>query len=444
MAVIHRCVRQQVWITTLPIDREMGLGANEDGLCSSCEVAHLRPWGTQCLAYKGAVLKCQELNIDISEYKHYLDLNLVRYSKDLPKIPETGAGDKTGQVKDEDIEDLYRQQIKQLTEVNLQQKAQIDALVQQQQLQPSPPTKVYTPPKQPTDQSHVLQQIWDRLQKLESGNANPLPAPGHGAGVLSAGQPTSSRQATGASSAGLSLQGPGTGVLSAASAVGSASKMSDSPAVAAMGQMAEAMAQLSLSIDPSSGSKSGQLLRPEYHLCVVETGMPLKSADASKLSINEYLYGMCLVLEYLVDVEGNWKSYLAHYKRMMKFCVGKKYVNSAYISYDKEVIDCYLKHPGAGFNSSDSLAIPPHFCSANEHETYNARNTRGSGRRGRRGDSNVRGSTSSNIPEDRPEEECYVYNSLFCVGNCNKQHVCAKCRMRGHKIGTCRVNTEKN
>lgn len=106
-----------------------------------------------------------------------------------------------------------------------------------------------------------------------------------------------------------------------------------------MGQMADAMEQLSLSIDPSSGKKAGQLLRPEYHYCVVEKGMPLKMADASKLSINEYLYGMCLVMQHLIEMKGDWMSYFNHYRRIMKFFVGKRYVNAAYIGYDKEVVD---------------------------------------------------------------------------------------------------------
>lgn len=79
--------------------------------------------------------------MDESEYKGYLDLNLVRYTKDLQKDPAVASGT---QVKSEDNPDLYKQQIKQLTAVNLQQKAQIiEALVNQQtspQLGLQPPT----------------------------------------------------------------------------------------------------------------------------------------------------------------------------------------------------------------------------------------------------------------------------------------------------------------
>lgn len=271
---------------------------------------------------------------------------------------------------------LYRDQIKQLTTVNLQQKAQIDALRQQQSAQvgvlpdqkPHPPQPLQLPPAgkpaliNPPVQADVLKQILDRLTKLES------PGVGHQQAAVNA------------------------GVLTAATAVGSA----NSQAVAAMGQMADAMAQLSLSFDPSSGSKAGQCLRPEYHYCVLERGMPMKAADASKLSISEYLYGMCLVLEYLIDTDGDWKSYFSHYKRMMKFFIGKKYVNSAYISYDKAVVDSYLKQPRSGFNSSDALSIPTHFCLANEHDTQNTRrgNRRGCGQEAKHK------STSSNPPDD--------------------------------------------
>lgn len=397
----------------------MGLGANEDGHCSTCDGTHLRPWGASCLAYKGALQQCKDLNVEETEYKNYLDFNLVRYSKDLPKIPGLPGNTKGSEVKDEDVMELYRDQIKQLTTVNLQQKAQIDALVLKQatpvHAKPVLPVLPPPPPIPPTDQTQILKQILDRLSRLES-------SPGHH---------------------------PSAPVSTAAGAVGAASNVSDSPAVAAMGHMADAMAQLSMSIDPSSGSKTGQYLRPEYHYCVLERGIPIKGADASKLSISEYLYGMCLVLEHLIDTEGDWQSYFSHYKRMMKFFIGKKYVNSAYVSYDKEVVDSYIKHPENGFSSSDSLAIPTHFCSANEHDTQNTRSSRGGSRRGRGSESKGRITSPANHPsahppEDWPEDVCYVYNSSFCVGACNKQHICVKCRIRGHKMGSCRVNLEKN
>lgn len=61
----------------------------------------------------------------------------------------------------------------------------------------------------------------------------------------------------------------------------------------------------------------------------------------------------------------------------MKFFIGKRNVNAAYKVYDKEVIDSYLKQLSAGFNSADNPAIPTHFCSANEHDTENARSFQG-------------------------------------------------------------------
>lgn len=138
------------------------------------------------------------------------------------------------------------------------------------------------------------------------------------------------------------------------------------------------------------------------------------------------LYGMCLILDHLIDTDSDWKSYFQHYRRIMKFCVGKRYVNAAYILYDKEVVDSYLKNPIGGFNSSDSLAIPTHFCSANEHETQNTRSKLG----GRLGRAEARNRIQYNPlvqPEDWPEEACFVYNTSYCNGACGKQHVCGKC-----------------
>lgn len=377
----------------------MGLGAHEDGHCSGCDTDHLRPWGTQCLAVKAALQQCKELNIDESEYKAYLDLDVLRYAKDLP--PGVGKQDNDDEVPDIPAAD-YQEQIRRLTNINLQQKSRIDSLLGSAPVAPPPQV----------DQTKILQQIMHRLDRLESTPAQPPGVP------------------------------PGKGYTAAGASRAAASKSNPDPAVAAMGQMADAMAQLSISIDPSCSVKSGQLLRPDYQYCVLEKGMPLKSADASKMTINEYLYGMCLVLDHLITIDGDWRSYFDHYKRIMRFFVGKKYVNSAYVSYDKEVVDSYLKCPSQGFNSSDSLAIPTHFCSANEHETQNARSSRGGMRRSYRNENKQR--TTPTPPEDWPEDVCYVYNSAFCNGSCNKQHVCGRCQIRGHKIASCRVKIEKN
>lgn len=396
----------------------MGLGSNEDGHCSTCDTSHLRPWGSNCLAYKEALVKCSDLNIDASEYKQYLDLNLVKYAKDLPENSGTNL----------DKKPLPPDQVKTLTDINLQQKKQIQSLLHQladkTKGAPTPPAPVVI------DQGQILQQIVQRLDRLENQHLGVAPLP-QAPQATPARQPVNQGQMFTAS-----------GAVSAANQV--SNQQQDSAAVTAMGQMADAMEQLSLSIDPSSGKKSGQLLRPEYQYCVLEKGMPLKSADASKLTINEYLYGMCLVMQHLVESKGEWISYFNHYRRMMKFFVGKRYVNSAYIGYDKEVVDCYLRNPAGGFNPADSLAIPTHFCSANEHEVQNAR-SRGQ-KRQKQGDYRSRNSQpGQNPPDDWPEEACYQYNTATCNGSCGKQHICGRCLIRGHRVNSCRVKLgEKN
>lgn len=392
----------------------MGLGANEDGHCSSCDVSHLRPWGGNCIAYKDALQKCSDMSTDPSEYKQFLDFNLLKYARDLPENASAKAEEKKPSP----------EQLQALTDVNLQQKKQIQSLLHQladtkkKIIPPSPPPAII-------DQGQVLQQFVQRLDRLENQqqvnpglHANPV-SQGH---VLTAG-----------------------GAVSAASqSLSSSGHQADSAAVAAIGQMADAMEHLSLSIDPSSGKKAGQLLRPEFQYCVLERGMPIKNADASKLTINEYLYGMCLVMQHLVEVNGDWKSYFSHYRRVMKFFVGKRYINAAYIGYDKEVVDCFLKNPSGGFNSSDSLAIPTHFCSANEHELQNAR-AKGQ-RRQKQWDNKMKSaSPPQNQPDDWPEDVCYLYNVSTCNGSCGKQHNCGRCSIRGHRMSNCRVKlSEKN
>lgn len=123
----------------------MGLGTNEDGHCSSCDSDHLRPWGTQCLAYKNALEKCNELNLDPGEYKHR--------AKD---IQEPSGGSNLGH----DVADKkHLDQIKHLTEINLKQKAHIQSLVNKMNdMTPQIP--------QQQDQGPLLQQIIDRLDRF--------------------------------------------------------------------------------------------------------------------------------------------------------------------------------------------------------------------------------------------------------------------------------------
>lgn len=396
----------------------MGLGANEDGHCSSCDVSHLRPWGSNCLAYKEALVKCSDLMVDSSEYQLYLDLNLLKYAKDLP---ENVSGSS------EDAKLTLPDQVQMLTDINLQQKKQIQSLLHQ--LADKKKTAPSIPPPPLIDQGQVLQQIVQRLDRLEKNQQGGLPP-----------QLSTPRSGLPYTTASQGQVLTASGAVSTANLPATPGQLPHSAAVTAMGQMADAMEHLSLSIDPSSGRKPGQLLRPEFHCCILEKGMPIKNADA----INEYLYGMCLVMQHLVETKGDWMSYFNHYRRVMKFFIGKRYVNAAYIGYDKEVIDCFLKNPSGGFNSSDSLAIPTHFCSANAHEVQNSRSK---GQR-RQKQSEYRSRTTSanqSQPDDWPEEACYQYNMATCNGSCGKQHVCGRCLIRGHRVNSCRVKLgEKN
>lgn len=337
--------------------------------------------------YKDALSKCDDLKTDHSEYRKYLDLGLLRYAKDL----KLGAGGGT----DDDKDKIPTEQVRALTQVNLEQKEYIqsllDKLADKDKVTPPHPTP------SPVDHGPILQQIVQRLERLETRGGTPSVAPKPHL-LTAAGASASARRAPGGANP------------------------AETAAVTAMGQMAEAMEQLSLSIDPSSSRKAGQFLRPEYQYCVMEKGMPLRNADESKLTIQEYLYGMCLVMSYLIDNNGDWASYFTHFKRVMKFCVGKKYVNAAYVAYDKEVVDCYLKDPSSGFNAVDSLSIPTHFCSANEHDTQNARSR--IQRRQRHPDNKNRNmSTGQQQPDDWPEDACFLYNNSSCNGTCGKQHI---------------------
>lgn len=85
---------------------------------------------------------------------------------------------------------------------------------------------------------------------------------------------------------------------------------------AVTGQLSDALKQLSLAIDTSTGDKgSGMLLRPEWHAQHKVKDILVKSLDHQKMSLNDLYYGMTCVLEHLLHSGSeHWQSYLQHRK----------------------------------------------------------------------------------------------------------------------------------
>lgn len=87
---------------------------------------------------------------------------MVRCAKDLPLSKSDNTGNVSVHDNSDDKDDKSLVQIKRLTDINLKQKAQIQSLVHKL-------NDANQQPPQRHDQSVLLQQIVDRLDRLESG-----------------------------------------------------------------------------------------------------------------------------------------------------------------------------------------------------------------------------------------------------------------------------------
>lgn len=145
-------------------------------------------------------------------------------------------------------------------------------------------------------------------------------------------------------------------------------------------------------------------------------------------------------------------SYIEHMSFITSLAAEGGFVNDPFLRYDRYIVDKALRL-GSNFEV-DSAASSRFFHGGN---TFAARNLesrkggpqgRGRGRRNRQGfwrDADQSSSASSQHTQqgqmDLSEEICEVYNTKFCYGRCNKQHICSICRKK-HKAINCTVPTK--
>ena len=215
---------------------------------------------------------------------------------------------------------------------------------------------------------------------------------------------------------------------------------STAPADLMASPLTSALEHLSQAIDPSvPSSTKGIQLRPEYYIQHVDQGIAIKSLDHTKLSYRELVCGMNRVLDYLVSINGDAASYLEHMIFVTKQASVHSFTDSAYVSYDRAVVDKVAKGNTKKFVAGDTLAVASHFHAGNLLPVNNPRRQFGRGRgfRGRRSgfsDTDRAGETS--LPEGFPSDVCYNFNYRSCSGvNCQKQHVCRLCKGLHRAIG---------
>ena len=201
------------------------------------------------------------------------------------------------------------------------------------------------------------------------------------------------------------------------------------------GPLTTVLSQLSQAIEPTVSTTTKCIeFRPEYYVQHVDQGIAVKSLDHTKLSYRELISGMTRVLEHLVNTGGEAASYLEHLIFISKQASVHSFVDCAYVSYDRAVVDKFIKGTTKKFIAGDTLAVSSHFHAGNMPQQHFNRKQTGRGRgfgRGRRtsgvSDTSEREPTPS--PEGFPSEICYNYNYRACSGtNCQKQHICRQCK----------------
>ena len=206
------------------------------------------------------------------------------------------------------------------------------------------------------------------------------------------------------------------------------------------GPLTSVLQQLSVAIDPTpQQSTKGLLLRPEYYIQHKDKGISVKSLDHSKLTYKELISGMGRVMLHLAKAGGDLVSYVEHFNFIARQAAVHNFVDFAYVSYERYVVDQYINKESDTFIAGDLLGVALHFHAGNLLPTYPSF-TRGRGRGFRRGnrqpwhdqdrerDRDLNKEQSQPMLEGFPEDVCYNYNYRVCTGKCKKSHVCRNCR----------------
>ena len=212
------------------------------------------------------------------------------------------------------------------------------------------------------------------------------------------------------------------------------------PAEMVSAPITSALEHLSEAIQPGiSASTKGMELRPEYYIQHVDQGVAIKSIDHTKLTFRELISGMGRVLEYLVQINWEATSYLEHFNFLTKQASVHSFNDSAYVAYDRAVVDKVICGVNKRFVAGDSLAVSSHFHAGNLSQPPPSTSKRFAGRgRGyrQRRLGTYDNDPESSVPDGFPPEICYNFNYRSCSGtNCQKQHICRSCKGHHRAIG---------
>ena len=223
--------------------------------------------------------------------------------------------------------------------------------------------------------------------------------------------------------------------------------MDPTPSYIVNGPLTSVLQQLSIAIDPTpQASVKGLFLRPEYYVQHIDKGVPVKNLDHSKMTFKELMSGMSRVMIYLSKSGGDLASYLDHFSFITRKAGVHSFLDSAYVSYDRTVVESVINGESDTFIKGDLFAVALHFNVGNLSQPKPMFNKTSRGRGFRRGGRGQQGFGDMDRDKERerdrdrdqpnqapllegfPEDICYNFNYRTCHGKCSKSHICRLCR----------------
>lgn len=132
------------------------------------------------------------------------------------------------------------------------------------------------------------------------------------------------------------------------------------------GPLTAALSKLSDAIDPVASVKTkGMLLRPEYYVQHKCNGVSIRNLDHTKLSYRELIFGMDSVMNYLFQSGGDAQGYSSHKLFLSGQAKMNKFIDRAYVDYDRFIIDNFIEGLATTFVVGDLLGVAMFFHGGN-------------------------------------------------------------------------------
>ena len=200
--------------------------------------------------------------------------------------------------------------------------------------------------------------------------------------------------------------------------------------------LTDALAQLTLAVDPAAGKAKGLLLRPEYYFQHVKSSTPIKQLDHTKLNYKELIYGWFCVIEHLMSKGGDLGGYVAHCKFVAEQAASGQFIDAAFVNYDRHVVSKVVDGVSATFTAGDMLGVASHLNAANLVINKNPVSQKTPSKQSRYNKWGRKSAQTSDkattdsppMPDGFPEDICYSYNYRSCTGKCSKKHICRVCK----------------